>query len=54
MDNEKPYTVHSETKITLSQDAKFWAKEHGLSLNEMAQYLLNREKLRENGEDYGA
>jgi hypothetical protein len=50
MDSEKPYTIHSGTRITLSPLAKEMAAEHGMSLEEMARYLLNREKLREDGE----
>jgi hypothetical protein len=42
---DKPYTVHSPTKITLSPEAKYWAEQHGLSLEEMARYLLVRDKL---------
>jgi hypothetical protein len=40
MADELPYTVHSKTKITLHPEAKFWAEEHGLSLEEMARHLL--------------
>jgi hypothetical protein len=47
MADEKPYTIHSPTKITLSPDARFWAKEHGMSLEEMARYLLNQDKLKD-------
>jgi hypothetical protein len=51
MADEKPYTIHSPRKITLSEDARFWAKEHGFvgkrGLEEFARYLLNKEKLKE-------
>jgi hypothetical protein len=42
---DKPYTVHSPTKITLSAEAKFWAEQHGMTLAEMGHYLSNKEKL---------
>ena len=47
MDNKPPYTIHSDTRITLSPDARYWAQEHGITLEEMARYLLNLEKLNE-------
>jgi hypothetical protein len=31
----------------LRPDAKFWAQEHGMGLEQLAKYLLNRERLRE-------
>jgi hypothetical protein len=44
--DEKPYTVHSRTKITLHPEALYWAKEHGYSskeeLEQFAQYLLTQ------------
>jgi hypothetical protein len=45
--DDKPYEILSPTRIRLGPDCKFWAAEHGLSLQEMARYLLNREKLDE-------
>jgi hypothetical protein len=51
MDDGLPFVIHSATRITLKPEARFWAQEHGLSLEEFARYLLNREKVREdNGE----
>jgi hypothetical protein len=44
-----PYTIHSETRITLSQEVKDWAAEFGMTLNEMARHLIQQEKLREMG-----
>jgi hypothetical protein len=38
----KLYDVLSPTKIRLSAEAKWWAKEYGLSNTEMARYLLDR------------
>jgi hypothetical protein len=49
MADDKPYTVESPTRIRLGPEAKFWAKEHGMSLQEMARYLLERHRL---GGDY--
>jgi hypothetical protein len=49
MDNDKPYTIHSATKITLSPLAKEMATANGMSLTEMARHLLQQEKLRESG-----
>jgi hypothetical protein len=43
MDSDRPYTIHSPTKITLSEEARYWAREHGISLEQMARYLINRE-----------
>jgi hypothetical protein len=51
MDGDRPFTIHSPTKITLSPEARFWAKEHGLTLVEFARYLLNKENLAD-GESY--
>jgi hypothetical protein len=46
---DQPYTVHSNSKITLSPTAQEWAREHGMSLTEMARYLLQRDKMRNAG-----
>jgi hypothetical protein len=48
-DDHRPYTVHSPSKITLRPEAKFWAREHGLSNIELAKHLLAQERLRELG-----
>jgi hypothetical protein len=51
MDDDLPYVIESPTRIKLSPEAKFWAAEHGLTLEQLGRYLLNKEKLREeNGE----
>jgi hypothetical protein len=49
--DEQPYTIESPTRIRLSQTAKYWGEQHGLSLEELARFLLNREKVEE--ESYG-
>src|SRR5262245_16097619 len=38
--NGKTYEILSPTKIRLGPEAKDWAKEHGMTLQEMARYLL--------------
>jgi hypothetical protein len=47
MDNDKPYEVLSPTQIKLSEEAKYWAKEFNMSLNEYAEYLLRKHKTNE-------
>jgi len=42
MTDDCPYTVLSPTKIRLGPDAKHWAHEYGMSLEEFARYLLHR------------
>jgi hypothetical protein len=37
-----PFVVHSATKVTLKPAAKFWAAEHGMSLEQMARHLLDQ------------
>jgi hypothetical protein len=52
MTEDRPYTIESPTRIRLGPEAKFWAQEHGMSLEEMARFLINRERLKEaNGEE---
>jgi hypothetical protein len=48
MDDDLPFVIESPTRIKLSPEAKFWAEEHGMTLNEMGKYLLNKERLEEN------
>jgi hypothetical protein len=49
MEDEKPYVVESATRICLRPEAKFWAQQHGMSLTEMARYLLQQDRLHEAG-----
>ena len=49
MMDDRPYTVHSDTRITLSPLAKEMARMHGMSLTEMARHLLAQEKLKADG-----
>jgi len=42
MDDDRPFVIHSATKITLGPVAKEWAKEFGPSEVEMAKHLLNQ------------
>jgi hypothetical protein len=48
-DDDKPYVIHSPSKITLSPLAKAWAREWGMTDAEMAKHLLGQEKLRQAG-----
>jgi len=47
--DDKPYTIHSDTRITLGPIAREMAKMHGMSEIEMARHLLAQEKLRADG-----
>src|SRR5262249_50731322 len=47
--DDEPYEVLSPTKIRLGPVAKELAAQHGMSLTEMARYLLTQEKLRDAG-----
>jgi hypothetical protein len=49
MDDDKPYIIHSATKITLSSLAKEMARMHGMSEVEMARHLLQQDQLKESG-----
>jgi hypothetical protein len=51
MEDDRPYIVESPTRIRLKPEAKFWAEQHGMSLEQMARYLLQAEKLRADGTD---
>jgi hypothetical protein len=51
IDGDRPYVIESPTRIRLGPEAKFWAQEHGLTLEQMAKYLLARERL--DGDNYG-
>ena len=48
-DSEKPYTVHSATKITLSPEAREICKLQNISERDMARHLLNQHKLEQSG-----
>ena len=45
MDDDKPYIIHSATKITLTPIAREMAKMHGMTEIEMAQHLLQQHAL---------
>lgn len=49
MDPDQPFIIESPTKIRLGPTAKEWAAEHGMSVVEMGKYLLQQQKLREQG-----
>jgi hypothetical protein len=41
-DSDRPYKVYSPTKIWMSADARGWAKEHGMSEQDFAKYLITQ------------
>jgi hypothetical protein len=47
--DNKFYTVHSDTRITLSADAREMARMAGMTDTEMARHLLAQDKLRAAG-----
>jgi hypothetical protein len=49
MEDDKPYIIHSATKITLMPIARDMAKMHGMSETEMAQHLLQQHALQDAG-----
>jgi hypothetical protein len=50
METDKPYTILSPTKITLSPLAREMCKLHGMTEEQMAKHLLSQEKLRQAGQ----
>jgi hypothetical protein len=38
----RQYVVESPTRIKLGPDAKFWAEQHGMTLEQMARHLLDQ------------
>jgi hypothetical protein len=49
MADDRPFVVHSATKITLKPDALDWAREWGMTDVQMAKWLLARNQA---GEDF--
>jgi hypothetical protein len=49
MDGDKLYTIHSDTKVTLSPQAREMARMHNMSEVELARHLLQQHKLQESG-----
>jgi hypothetical protein len=49
MDDDRPYVIHSPTKITLKPMAREMCKMHGMSEEQMARHLLQQHKLQESG-----
>jgi hypothetical protein len=41
-EDNRPFVIESPTRIKLRPEAKFWAAEHGMSLQAMAKYLLQQ------------
>jgi len=52
-DSQKPYIVHSKTRITLTPMAKEIAQMHGMTLQEMAKHLLNQHRVEQAGQIQG-
>ena len=51
MDNDdRPFVIESPTKIQLRPIAREWAKNFGMSEEQMAKHLLNQHRQREAGE----
>jgi hypothetical protein len=50
MDDGKPYTIHSDTRITLSALAREMCRLHGMSERDMARHLLAQERLKASGQ----
>jgi hypothetical protein len=49
MDNDRPYVIESPSRIRLGVEAKAWAQEFGMSLEDMGRHLLAQERLRDSG-----
>jgi hypothetical protein len=41
-DSDRPYKVFSPTKVWMSADARGWAREHGMSEQDFAKYLITQ------------
>lgn len=50
MGDDRPYVIHSATKITLSALARELARENGMTDVQMAKHILEQENLRASGE----
>jgi hypothetical protein len=50
MDDDKPYTIHSDTRVTLSPAARELCKLQGISERDMARHLLNQARLEQAGQ----
>jgi hypothetical protein len=48
-DDDKRFTIHSDTKVRLYPIAKEWAQEHGMTLEQFARHLLDQHRLRKSG-----
>jgi hypothetical protein len=49
MDDSKPFTIHSPTKITLGPLAREMAQMHGMTLTELGRHLLQQHALQQAG-----
>jgi hypothetical protein len=47
---EAPFEIISPTKIKLGPEAKAWAQAHGMSLTQMARWLLSQDAQRQAGQ----
>jgi hypothetical protein len=41
-EDNRAFVIESPTKITLRPIAKFWAEQHGMTLEQMGRYLLQQ------------
>jgi hypothetical protein len=46
MEDDRPFVIESPTRIKLRPTAREWARQWGMSDQEMARYLLTQEKIR--------
>jgi hypothetical protein len=42
MEDDRPFVIESPTRIKLRPAAKEWAQQYGMSLEQMARYLLQQ------------
>ena len=49
-DNDKHFTIHSDSRVTLSPAARELCKLHGMTEEQMAQHLLNQHRLEQAGQ----
>jgi hypothetical protein len=48
-DSDKPFTIHSNSRITLSPLAREMARMHNMTEAELAQHLLQQHRLQQAG-----
>jgi hypothetical protein len=53
-EDDQPYVVESPSRIKLSPEAKYWAEQHGMTLTEMARYLLQQHAQQQEQEQHAS